>query len=73
MKNPMTSTRKPALYLYVDKGCTEHWIVRDGEGRFWAVPPGENAWERRQPFQPTGEMELEPIPGHYKYMLGLPF
>ena len=27
----------------------------------------------RQPFHPAEETELEPVPGHYKYMLGLPF
>jgi hypothetical protein len=58
--------------LYVDKACPAHWIVRDRDGRFWIVPPGEDAWERRQPFQPTGETELEAIPGHYLYMIGLP-
>jgi hypothetical protein len=59
--------------IFVDRACTEHWIVRDPEGNFWIVPPVENAWESRQPFQPTEETELESIPGHYKSMLGLPF
>lgn len=60
------------MSLYVDKGRPESWIVRDRDGRFWAVPPGEDAWDRRRPFQPTGETELEPIPGHYMVMLGVP-
>jgi hypothetical protein len=47
--------------------------VRDPEGNFWTVPSVENAWESRRPFQPTEETELEPIPGHYRSMLGLPF
>jgi hypothetical protein len=68
----MTAMEKPVVSLYVDKACREHWIVRDHEGRFWTVPSGENPWERRQPFEPTEETELEPIPGHYKYVLGLP-
>jgi hypothetical protein len=68
----MISTEKPVVGLYVDKGRPEHWIVRDHQGRFWMVPPGENAWERRQPYEPTEETELEPIPGHYQYVLGLP-
>jgi len=59
--------------LFVDRSCTEHWIVRDPEGNLWMVPPGENAWERRYPFEPTEETDLEPIPGHYLGMLGLPF
>ena len=33
----------------------------------------DNPWEQRQPFTPAEETELEPVPGHYKYMLGLPF
>ena len=68
----MTPTRKPAMSLYVDKGPPANWVVRDREGRFWIVPPGEDAWERRQPFQPTVETDLEAIPGHYLPMLGLP-
>ena len=71
-ENRMLTTRKPVMSLYVDKGCPEHWIVRDREGRFWIVPPGENAWEQREPFQPGEDAELEPVPGHYMYMLGLP-
>jgi hypothetical protein len=71
-KNPMITTRKPVMSLYVDKGCPEHWIVRDREGRFWVVPSGENAWEKREPFHPSEDAELEPVPGHYMYMLGLP-
>jgi len=68
----MIATEKPTVSLYVNKACREHWIVRDHQGRFWMVPPGENSWERRQPFQPMEETELEPIPGHYKNLLGLP-
>jgi hypothetical protein len=67
----MITTRKPAMGLYVDKNCPGNWIVRDRDGRFWIVPPGEDAWEQRQPFEPTGEMELEAIPGHYMYLIGL--
>lgn len=59
--------------LFVDRACPQHWIVRDPEGNFWIVPPVENPWESRQPFEPTEETELEAVPGHYKYMLGLPF
>lgn len=59
--------------IFVDRACTEHWIVRDPEGNFWIVPSVDNAWECRQPFDLTKETELDPVPGHYKYMLGLPF
>jgi hypothetical protein len=68
----MTTARKQAMSLYVDRGYPANWIVRDGDGRFWVVPPGEGGWERRRPFQPTDETELEAVPGHYLYMLGLP-
>jgi hypothetical protein len=69
----MIATEKMVVSLFVDKSCSEHWIVRDQHGRFWRVPPGDDAWERREPFEPTEETELEPIPGHYKYMLGFRF
>ena len=49
------------------------WIVRDPEGNFWIVPPVEKPWENRESFTPTEETNLEPVPGHYKYMLGLPY
>ena len=68
----MPTARKPAMSLYVDRGCPANWIVRDRDGQFWIVPPGEGAWERRRPFQPSGETELEAVPGHYMHMLGLP-
>ena len=59
--------------IFVDRTCTEHWIVRDPEGNFWIVPPVANAWDSRRPFQPTEETDLEAIPGHYRSLLGLPF
>jgi hypothetical protein len=59
--------------IFVDRACTEHWIVRDPEGTFWIVPSAENAWERRRLFEPTAETDLEAIPGHYRFMLNLPF
>jgi hypothetical protein len=67
----MTGT-KPLLALYVDRS-NQQWIVLDPDGNFWTVPSmEENPWNQRQPFYPTEETELEPVPGHYKYMLGLP-
>ena len=60
------------LNLYVDRS-TQQWIVLDPEGNFWIVPTdNDNPWDQRQPFQPAEENELEPVPGHYKYMLGIP-
>jgi hypothetical protein len=69
----MISAPSRRAAIYVDRTCTEHWIVRDPDGNFWIVPPVEKPWECRQPFQPTEETELEAVPGHYRAMLGLPF
>jgi len=69
----MIAAKKFAAALFVDKARPQHWIVRDPEGNFWIVPPVENPWDNRQPFELAEETELEPVPGHYKYMLGLPF
>ena len=67
----MTGGRRLTFALYVDRS-TQQWIVQDPEGQFWSLPgDAEDAWSYRQPFVPTGETELEPVPGHYKYMLGL--
>jgi hypothetical protein len=69
----MISAPSRMAAIFVDRACTEHWVVRDPEGNFWIVPSVENAWECRRPFQPAEDTELEPIPGHYRFMLGLPF
>lgn len=58
--------------IFVDKTCPDRWIARDCKGNFWVVPPVADAWANREPFFPTEETQLEPIPGHYKYVLGLP-
>jgi hypothetical protein len=58
--------------IYVDRS-KQQWVVRDYDGNLWIIPPIEDAWEHRQPFLPTDETDLEPVPGHYKVMLGLPF
>ncbi len=68
----MTLLRKPAVALFVDRS-SQQWVVRDPDGDFWILPAGDDAWEHRQPFQATAEMELQPVPGHYKDMLHLPF
>ena len=68
----MVEERKLILALYVDRSI-QQWIVLDRQGNYWLVPLNEdNAWDQRQPFYPTEQTELEPVPGHYKYMLGLP-
>jgi hypothetical protein len=68
----MIAMRQQVVALYVDRS-TQQWIVRDPEGNFWIVPPVEHAWDQREPFNPTELTNLEPIPGHYKYLLHLPF
>lgn len=69
----MNSTPVSKAAIFVDRDCTEHWIVRDPDGSFWIVPPVDRAWENRRPFDPTEETRLESIPGHYRYALDLPF
>jgi hypothetical protein len=70
-RNMLTSGKR-VLALYVDR-ASQQWVVLDPEGNFWIVPSDDSPWEHRQPFCPTDETDLEPVPGHYKYMLGLPF
>jgi hypothetical protein len=59
------------LSLYVDRDLPSCWIVRDRAGDFWMVPAGDKAWERRQPYSLTEGAQLESVPGHYKYLLGI--
>ncbi len=68
----MIEVRKQRVALYVDRS-SQQWVVLDPDGNFWLVPSGDNPWDQRQPFFPTTVTELEPVPGHYKQMLGLPF
>jgi hypothetical protein len=68
----MTTVEKSVAALFVDQS-RQQWIVRDPEGKFWILPSVENPWEQRQPFDATADLDLEPVPGHYKDLLGLPF
>ena len=68
----MLTITSPVVALYVDR-ASQQWIVRGPEGNFWSLPSTDNPWDERQPFTPAEGTELEPVPGHYKYMLGLPF
>ena len=68
----ITIFRRQTVSLYVDRS-SQQWIVRDSDGRFWIIPVVDHAWDHRQPIQLTAEIKLEPVPGHYKYILGLPF
>lgn len=68
----MLTMRKNVVNLYVDRS-SQQWIVRDADGNFWIVPSADdNPWDQRQPYYPTAATELEPVPGHYKQLLGLP-
>jgi len=68
----MVAKEKRIVGIFVDRACPERWIVRDPEGNFWTVLCAENPWDHREPFHPTEDMELEPVPAHYKYVLGIP-
>lgn len=68
----MLTVRKQVVGIFVDR-ATQQWVVRDPDGYFWIIPEGENAWDERQPWEPSELTELEPIPSHYKYLLRLPF
>lgn len=64
-------TEQAPVSLYVDRSLPSCWIVRDRAGAFWMVPAGDEAWERRQPYTLTEDAQLESVPGHYKYLLGI--
>jgi len=67
----MLTVRKHVVAIYVDRSIGQ-WIGRDADGNFWVLPATDTPWDDRQPFLPAEETELELVPGHYKYMLGLP-
>jgi hypothetical protein len=66
----MVALKERVAALYVDR-ATQKWVVRDREGNLWTLSPGENAWEDRLPFELIDENELEILPVHYIFMLGL--
>ena len=68
----MTSGPKRRGALFVERSY-QQWVVRDPEGNVWLLPAVDDPWGQRQPFSPTPESELEPVPGHDTSMLGLPF
>ncbi len=68
----MLTVRKQAVGIYVDRSSGQ-WIVRDSDGNFWTLPPTETPWDDRLPFNPCEDSELEPVPGHYRSMLGIPY
>jgi len=66
----MLTARKCVVAIYVD-WANGQWVVRDSDGDFWSLPATDTPWDDRQPWFPDEETVLEPVPGHYKYMLGL--
>ncbi len=68
----MTASGRRVTALFVDR-TTRRWVVRCPEGNYWVLPSEGNVWENRRPFQPEQDTDLEPVPWHYKDMLGLPF
>ena len=67
----MVIARKRKVCLFVDRS-SHNWVIQDPDGVFWTISPREEAWEHKELFTPTDQTELEPVPDHYKYMLGLP-
>ena len=70
-ERPQPPVRRRAA-VFVER-VTRQWVVLDPEGNFWILPAGDDPWLGRQPFEPTEETGLEPVPGHYKHVLGVPF
>jgi hypothetical protein len=67
---PLT-VRVRVVSIYVDR-ANQHWVVRDDDGRLWELPSTDNPWVDRRPYTAAGDAELDPVPGHYRDMLGLP-
>jgi hypothetical protein len=63
--------RNRAWAVYVER-TTHQWVVLDPDGQFWILPVVDDPWRHRRPFQPTDETSLDPVPGHYRHVLGLP-
>lgn len=68
----MREVPRMSMVIYVDR-TSHQWVIRDPDGKFWLIPATEEPWEKRQPFYPTSETILEPVPGHYRSLIGLPF
>lgn len=67
----MPAVRNRTAAVYVDR-ASGRWVVRDPDGGFWQLPHTDDPWRDREVFFPADGEDLEPVPGHYKYLLGLP-
>jgi hypothetical protein len=70
-ESAMIDSIKQTVTLYVDRS-SEKWIARDPDGNYWLVPSTNDGWNRREPFAMTEDTQLERVPGHYRYTLGIP-
>lgn len=68
----MLAERRTLVSLYVEPS-TRRWVVRDPDGVLWAFDSSFDGWDRREPYELTDDSELVAVPGHYRYMLQLPF
>ena len=68
----MRTLRKQVAAIFADRSSQQS-VVQDPEGNFWTIPSVEDAWNQRQPFHPSEQTDLSPVPGHYRKTLGLPF
>ncbi|MFO0800918.1 MAG: hypothetical protein U0804_25920 [Gemmataceae bacterium] len=68
----MLTERTHPVAVYADRAGGQ-WVVRDGAGEFWLLPHTDNPWRDRRPFEPADDSDLEPVPGHYRGLLGLPY
>jgi hypothetical protein len=68
----VSTSGKQLVAIFVDRSSRQ-WVVRDPDGNFWSLPAREDPWDHRQPFALGDGTDLEPVPGHYKNMLGVPF
>jgi hypothetical protein len=66
-----TLARKRGWGVYVER-TTRQWVVMDPDGQLWILPAVDDPWPNRQPFELTEGTDLDPVPGHYRYTLGLP-
>jgi len=70
-QNPVPPSKRLGA-VFVERS-THQWVVLDPEGNFWILPTVDDPWRDRLPFYPTEDTGLDPVPGHYKHVLGLPF